>query len=80
MIRDNFTLDDFDSLRLLCKLIQKVLDVLFGSLFLANDVAYEMNLIFHIWPSIYIHDPMGSDDTATWLSQTDVKVFNYSRY
>lgn len=66
MIRDSFTLNDFDSLRPSCELTQKALDALLGSLLLADDVAYEVSPMFHIWPSIHIHDLVGSDDTATW--------------
>jgi hypothetical protein len=58
-------------------LTKKVLDALLGSLLLADNIIYEVSPMFHIWPGIYIHDPVGTDDTTTWSPREEL-LSNFS--
>lgn len=75
----SLTEEDFVSLHPCKELTKAALDYLLSSLVPTDEDAYTNQSRFHIWPRIYIHDPMGTDDTATWPLQGDVKPFNCSR-
>lgn len=76
----SLTEQDFASVHPPKELTKAALDYLLSSLVPTDENAHINHFSFHIWPGIHIHDPVGTDDTATWSPQADVKPFNSSRY
>jgi len=79
----SFSGRDIQSLRPSNDLTDTALDFLLGSL--STDTLNRPDSsadgpTFHIWPSIRIHEPTGSHETATWSPQANDVASNLSRY
>ena len=61
----SFTEEDFASLHPYKELTKAALNYLLSLLVPTDKDAHTDHSRFHIWPGIYIHDPTGTDDTAT---------------
>ncbi len=76
----SFTEEDFTTLYPNKKLKKAALNYLLNLLVSPNKDPHTNHSEFHIQPGIYIHDPTGTDDTATQSPQGNVTAFNSSRY